>query len=196
MKYETGPGHPSLVAAFAPWRSAGQHAALMRALPQTSGIGVLLRDRDAGQVRVCRDGRPSVRYRLSARDAQHVRTGVGGAARILEAAGANTIYSAHAKGVSYAPGRGDGHGGFLAEADACGYGAGRCAFYSFHIMGSARMGGSPAASACNPEGELWGVQDLVVCDGSTFPTASGVNPMVSIEAVAHMNASRLAARLT
>jgi long-chain-alcohol oxidase len=66
---------------------------------------------------------------------------------------------------------------------------------SFHIMGSARMGGSPAGSACDPEGQTWEVRDLVVCDGSAFPTSSGVNPMVSIEAVAHMNASRLAARL-
>ena len=35
----------------------------------------------------------------------------------------------------------------------------------------------------------------MVADASTFPTASGVNPMISIEAIAYMNASRLAARL-
>jgi choline dehydrogenase-like flavoprotein len=66
---------------------------------------------------------------------------------------------------------------------------------SFHIMGSARMGGSPATSACNPHGETWEVRDLYVCDGSSFPTASGVNPQISIQAIAHMNARALAARL-
>jgi long-chain-alcohol oxidase len=58
------------------------------------------------------------------------------------------------------------------------------------------MGGSPAIGACDATGESWEVSRLVVCDGSTFPTASGVNPMISIAAVAHMNASELAARLT
>jgi long-chain-alcohol oxidase len=195
VRYETGPGHPTLVAAFAPWRSAVQHAELMRALPRLGGVGVLLRDRDAGEVRV-RGGEPFMRYRLSARDARHVRAGVDGAAQILEAAGARRIVSAHATDVSYEPGRGAGRSQFLADADACGWGAGRCIYYSFHIMGSARTGGSPATSACNPDGEPWGVRNLVVCDASTFPTASGVNPMISIAAVAHLNACRLAARLT
>ena len=62
-------------------------------------------------------------------------------------------------------------------------------------MGSARMGGSPAISAVNATGETWEVPNLVVADGSAFPTASGVNPMITIEAIAHLNARRLAARL-
>jgi choline dehydrogenase-like flavoprotein len=63
-------------------------------------------------------------------------------------------------------------------------------------MGSARMGGSPEISATDPDGATWDVKNIVVADASCFPTSSGVNPMVSIEAIAHMNAKRLAARLT
>jgi hypothetical protein len=40
------------------------------------------------------------------------------------------------------------------------------------------------------------VRNLIVADGSCFPTATGVNPTISIEAVAYMNAKRLAAALT
>jgi choline dehydrogenase-like flavoprotein len=194
VKYETAPVHPSLLAAFAPWRSAAQYTALAGRLARTGLVGVLLRDRGGGEVRVGRDGEPVARYRLSNEDLRHVRVGVDGAAQILEAAGARLIISAHSRFVSYEPGPGSRER-FLADGDACGYGAGRCVFYSFHILGSARMGGSRERSACGPEGETWEARNLVVCDGSTFPTASGVNPMITIEAIAHLNASALATRL-
>ena len=75
-------------------------------------------------MRVGRDGEPVARYRLTAEDVAHVRTGVDGAAQILEAAGARRIVSAHSRYVSYEPGRGSREQ-FMAAADACGYGAGQ-----------------------------------------------------------------------
>jgi long-chain-alcohol oxidase len=194
LKYETAPVHPSLLAAFSAWDTAAEHAELMRRLPHVSAVGILLRDRSEGEVRVRRDGSRRVRYRLEPRDVEHVRRGVDGAAQILEAAGAEWIASSHQRLVAYEPGR-SSRADFLRAADAVGYGPGRCVFYAFHLMGSARMGGSASTSACDPDGNLRGAQGVTVVDGSTFPSASGVNPMVTIEAIAHLNASRLAARL-
>ena len=71
----------------------------------------------------------------------------------------------------------------------------RVALFSFHLMGTARMGDSPKTSTLTPEGEAWDVGGLYVMDASTFPSASGVNPMISIEAIAYRNASLLASRL-
>ncbi|MDQ3305743.1 MAG: GMC family oxidoreductase N-terminal domain-containing protein [Actinomycetota bacterium] len=199
MKLESAPFHPSVLAMYSPWRSARQHEDLMGRLAHLVPIGLLLRDSSEGEVRTGRDGEPVVHYKLNDFDIGHVRTGLDGAARVLEAAGATSVFSAHKDWVTYEPGRGRGQGqgrkGFLEAADRCGWGAGQCVFTSFHIMGSARMGGSPGDSACTPEGETWEVQGVYVCDGSTFPTASGVNPMITIEAIAHLNASRLAATL-
>jgi choline dehydrogenase-like flavoprotein len=76
--------------------------------------------------------------------------------------------------------------------DAAGWDSGRLALFSFHIMGSARLGGSPKNSATNPDGETWEARNFFVMDGSSFPSASGVNPMISIEAIAHRNARALA----
>ncbi len=195
LKLESAPFHPSVLAIYAPWRGARRHADLMGQLAHMVPVGLLLRDSSEGEVRVGRDGEPVVHYRLNDLDVSHVRTGFEGAAGLLEEAGARCIFSAHKDWVSYDPGRGRGREELLEAADRCGWRAGQCVYTSFHIMGSARMGTTPRESACNPEGETWEVRGVYVCDGSTFPTASGVNPMVIIEALAHLNASRLARAL-
>ena len=196
MKLESAPFHPSVLAMYATWRNAHQHRDTMGQLAHMVPIGLLLRDTSEGEVRVGRDGEPVLHYHLNQRDIGHVRTGMDGAAQVLEAAGATAVVTAHKDEVVYRPGQPGGRGAFLAAGDRSGWGAGQCVFTSFHLMGSARMGASPGHAACNPEGETWEVRGLYVCDGSTFPTASGVNPMVTIEAVAHLLASGLARTLT
>lgn len=46
------------------------------------------------------------------------------------------------------------------------------------------MGISPKTSVVKPTGETWEVNNLYVADASVFPTASGVNPMITTETVA------------
>jgi long-chain-alcohol oxidase len=189
-KLETTAIHPALLAGAAPWRGAAQHAELMSWLPRISLLGVLLRDRDSGEVRVGRGGHPVVRYRLSTHDAGRMRAGTEAAARVLEAAGAKRIVSPHTRLVEYEPRR-ESVDAFMRDADACGWGPGRVALYSFHQMGTAAIG-----SVCDDRGRVRGTKRLVVADASTFPSASGVNPMVTIEAIAHLNATALASALT
>lgn len=194
--YETGPIHPGLATGFMSWRGADLHRGTMLDFGHSVAIGVITRDRDSGSVSVDRAGEPVVKYRLSGYDAAHLHTGIDGAARILEAAGARRVFSGHQAGVSYEPGIRGSREEFAAACRAAGYRPGRCAIAALHIMGSARMGGSPHTSATDPDGATWDVPNIVVADASCFPTASGVNPMVTIEAIAYMNATRLAARLT
>jgi long-chain-alcohol oxidase len=195
VKYEHVATPPSILLTFSPWRGGRAHAELMQALPYTAGLGVLLRDHGEGEVRTGREGEPVVRYRLTRGDVERLRRGLRGAARVTEAMGAKRIYSSHSSWVAYEPGRDGDVERFAADADACGWGPGQAQPVSFHIMGSARMGSSPRLSVCDPGGQVWGTPGLYVCDGSAFPTASGVNPMVTIEALAHMNARGIAATL-
>ena len=145
------------------------------------------RDSGAGRVRIGRDGEPIVTYALGGDDARRLATGIDGAGRVLlPPPGAREIFTAHARAQRWDDGFPPG---------AFRFGPGRGSLYSFHLMGSARMGGSPKTSAADPDRRDVGrAQNLVVADGSAFPTASGVNPMITIEAIAHLNA-RLAARL-
>jgi long-chain-alcohol oxidase len=188
VKYETTALQPVIAVAVLPWREPDQYRSLLGKLANTTAIGVLVRDRDGGRVSLDREGNPVTQYALSEFDRAHLRGGFIGAARILEAAGARQIFSPHAKWCAYEPGRSGSLESFTRVMDAAGWDSGQLALFSFHIMGSARMGSSPKNSATKPDGETWEVRNLFVMDGSSFPSASGVNPMISIEAIAHHNA--------
>jgi choline dehydrogenase-like flavoprotein len=53
-----------------------------------------------------------------------------------------------------------------------------------HLMGTCRMGDDPAASVVDRDGRSWDIPNLWICDGSLFPTAGGVNPSLTIQAIA------------
>jgi long-chain-alcohol oxidase len=194
VKYETTALQPVIAVAVLPWREPELYRSLLGKLANTTAIGVLLRDRDGGGVTLDREGNPVTHYALSEFDRAHLRLGFIGAARILEAAGARLVFSPHAKWCAYEPGRSGSLDSLTQAMGKAGWDSGRLALFSFHIMGSARLGGSPKASATNPDGETWEARNLFVMDGSSFPSASGVNPMISIEAIARRNALALAGR--
>jgi choline dehydrogenase-like flavoprotein len=195
VKYETTALQPVIAAAVLPWREPQQYRALLKSLSHISAIGVLVRDRDGGRVRIDGEGHPVSHYALSRFDGAHLRSGFIGAARILEAAGARLIFSPHAKWCSYEPGRRGSLDSFTRAMDYAGWDSGNVALFSFHLQGTARLGSSPKSSPTDPEGQTWETRNLYVMDSSSFPSASGVNPMISIEAIAHRNACALAARL-
>jgi choline dehydrogenase-like flavoprotein len=62
-------------------------------------------------------------------------------------------------------------------------------------MGSARMGGSRAQDVVDPGGRAWGVENLYVADASLFPSASGVNPQITVYGLADVVADSLLSRL-
>ena len=191
VKLVTLPVGPAILAQFAPWRTAAEHFALMQALPHTFVIGLQLRDRSEGRVRIGRDGRPIASYAHDPGDLAHLRTALHGAARVHLAAGATRVYTGHTKLVETR----DSPDELVARASAAGWKAGQCAYSSFHQLATVRMGAHPTTSACSPEGESWDVRDLWICDASALPTATGFNPMVTISATGWMNARALAERL-
>ena len=194
--FETAPLTPAFGSAFINWRSGADHLRRMSELGHMAGLAVILRDRDpGGTVKIGKDGEPVVRYVLSPQDTEHLIQGFVGAAKIAEAAGAKRVQTTHHRDVSYEPGRSGNVASFEAAMRKETLKPARLTLAALHIMGSARMGGSAATSAVDPDGQTWDLRGLFVADGSCFPTASGVNPMISIESIAYMTAKRLAARL-
>src|SRR5712691_27064 len=190
-KIESAPLHPALLALVTPWRKPDQYSRLMRSLPNLSLTGILLRDSGAGRV-VTSNGTARVEYRLSRPDLAHMRKGIEAGVRILEAAGAKEIFTSQSAYVAYRPGQRGGVEAFMNEVDRNGYGPGQMSYVSFHQMGTCRMGNDPATSVIRPDHQVHVVKGLYVADGSAFPSASGVNPMITIMAMAH-RASRFIA---
>ena len=60
-----------------------------------------------------------------------------------------------------------------------------------HLMGGCRMGSDPRDSVTNADGRCWDIPNLWVCDGSLFPTSGGVNPSMTIYALAARVADRM-----
>ena len=56
--------------------------------------------------------------------------------------------------------------------------------YGSHPQGTCRMSADPRRGVCKPTGETHEVERLYVADGSLFPTALGVNPQITILALA------------
>ena len=62
-----------------------------------------------------------------------------------------------------------------------------------HLNGTARMGDDRATSVVDADCRSWDVPNLWVCDGSVFPTVGGVNPSLTIQALALRTADRIEA---
>jgi gluconate 2-dehydrogenase alpha chain len=63
-----------------------------------------------------------------------------------------------------------------------------------HHEGGTRMGSDPQSSVVNRYGQSWDVPNLFIVGSSTFPTMSGFNPTLTIQALAYMTADAIAAR--
>ena len=198
---EVAPAHPGLMALGLPWTGRDAHAQTMRSARYRASLIVLTRDRGEGSVGL--DERADVRYRIADDDARHLADGLSGAAQIAFAAGARSVSTLHSDTLT------------LSAEDATPAGLDAFAstllqrarthaplqLFSAHQMGTARMGALRQAQgrliaegAIDPEGRVYGVEGLLVTDASAFPTASGVNPMLTIMALAHRATSALIAR--
>ena len=62
-----------------------------------------------------------------------------------------------------------------------------------HLNGTARMGDDPRTSVVDADCRSWDIGNLWICDGSVFPTVGGVNPSLTIQAIACRTADRIKA---
>jgi gluconate 2-dehydrogenase alpha chain len=63
-----------------------------------------------------------------------------------------------------------------------------------HHEGGTRMGSDPKTSVVNRYGQSWDIPNLFIVGSSTFPSMSGFNPTLTIQALAYMSADAIVNR--
>jgi choline dehydrogenase-like flavoprotein len=161
---------------------------------------VLVRDRNSGRVRLGEEGQPVVEYRPGRPECRQLRAGVAAASRVLLAAGAESLLALNHRRLGLrhqaaAAGRpAAALDAYFAAVARSRFRANWSTLFSAHQMGTCRMGSDPRGAVCDGAGEVFGVGGLFVADASAFPASSGVNPMLTIMALAHHTAQAIEAR--
>lgn len=190
VKIEVAPTHPGLAALALPWQSRAEHAALMERLPNVATLIAITRDRDPGSVDL--DDEAYIRYRVSSHDGKHMLAGLVGLFDLAFAAGAIRVTTLHTKPIEIerAAWSASYREAFAQRLQRIGVAPNRQILFSAHQMGTASLGTRRERSVVDPDGRVWGYENVLVADGSVFPQSSGVNPMLTIMAMA----GRIAAR--
>jgi len=195
--------HPGLLAAGYSWRGAEDFRRKYCELPWLAVCCTYVRDREGGQVVLGPDGLPRVHYWPSPHDQKSILNGIELGARAMVGAGAEVIYTSQPRPTSEIRIQRDGAGRITNQGELevwvqnvhrQGIVRGDVSIFSLHQMGSCRMGRSVQDSVADGEGECWECANLFIADASAFPTASGVNPMITAESIAWMVAEGIATR--
>jgi len=164
---------PGMGAISAPGYGTHLQARLDRA-PNTALLGAMIADAPSGRVFGARA--PLVSYRLAGEDERRLATAVGAMARVMLAAGAKEV---ELGGGTPAVRSAEEIDGAVDRLDVR-----RLRLAAFHPSGTAAAGSDPGRHPVDPEGRLRGVEGVWVADGSILPSCPGVNPQISIMALA------------
>jgi choline dehydrogenase-like flavoprotein len=152
------------------------------------------RDGGEGRARLTGAGRVRIDYRLDEAGRVTARHALISMARLARAGGARQILAVgqpmprHV--VDDSPGEARRYAAFEERLAATDFRPHRGTIASAHQMGTIRMGADPATHPADERGRVRAdsrgsvIAGLYVADSSTFPTGIGVNPMVTVMAMA------------
>ncbi|KAF9883364.1 hypothetical protein FE257_003531 [Aspergillus nanangensis] len=197
---------PAFLPAFG-WKDGLEFKQFVAKLPRMAGFITLTKDRNPGRVYPDpSDGRCRVDYTVSSFDRKNMIEAIAASAKIAYVSGAREFHTScreippfiRPANVDVNDPEGTNNPIFqawLEELRRKTVSPERTVFACAHQMGSCRMGKSPRSSVVDADGQVWGTQGLYVMDASVFPSASGVNPMVTNMAITDWTSRGLAKEL-
>lgn len=163
--FEGVAGPPSYAAMSLPL-TGERHAEAMAAYRHLAQFGLMVSDSSRGSVRLL-GGRTVIRYDLSDADLNRFRTGLARMRELLQAAGAREVYLPLPPTVE--PERVRAH---------------QLKLMAFHPLGTARADARAAHGVVDGDLQLHDAPGVYVADGSAVPSSLGVNPQITIMALA------------
>jgi choline dehydrogenase-like flavoprotein len=161
-------GPPDMLALSLP-EAGAEHRRLMLKARHIAQAGLMIRDASRGRVRRI-GGRTVIRYDVNERDTELVVRAIARAAELELAAGANVVH---------VPIRGAGPVTRASELRELRAKPGQLGLSAFHPLGTAAAG-----RVVDADLKVKDVDGLIVADGSVVPSALGVNPQLTIMALA------------
>jgi choline dehydrogenase-like flavoprotein len=171
-----------------PW-TGQRFTDIMERYPHLATFGIMIQDTSRGQVRRGPGGSPLVLYNMNEKDLAHMQRGIEILCEVFLAAGSRRVLPLVA-----------GQDEVTSKADverlrARKLRAGDFEVAAFHPLGTCRIGTDPARSCIGPDQETHEVRSLYVTDGSALPSSLGVNPQMTIMALALRTAECIDSRL-
>jgi choline dehydrogenase-like flavoprotein len=153
--------------------------------------------KESNRIALDKDGNFEVHYDLTRQDEANLMNGLVQTLRIMKATPGNKLVQVSHESMPPFVDMGNAAAfeTFLEGVRAGGLVRGKYNVFSAHQMGSCRMAATPAEGPVSPEGCLFESANVFVADASLFPTSLGVNPMVTVEALAHMVSRSVMKRL-
>ena len=184
-----GASTPLDVTAIAlPWVGA-RFMDVMEAYRRVATFGFMIEDTSRGTVRPGLEGSPLITYDLNAADTAKMARAIAILCDLFLAAGARRVLPLVA-GMEEVRTAAD-----VARLRARKIRAGDFEVTAFHPLGTCRIGIDPRTSVLGPDHQAHEVPGLYVTDGSAVPTALGVNPQMTIMAMALRAAEIIDGRL-
>jgi len=171
--------------------AGNKHAELMSQFPKIALFASMLSETSEGSVKALPFyPKPLMRYNLNQDDARRLQLSVAYVAEVWFAAGAKRVYPMLARMPELTSPR------QIEELKRLKLRGNDFLITAYHPMGTCRMGSDPARSVVNSNCESWDVKRLFVCDASVFPTSLGVNPQMTVMAIATRTAAYIDGILT
>ncbi|MHA1910499.1 MAG: FAD-dependent oxidoreductase [Candidatus Kariarchaeaceae archaeon] len=117
---------------------------------------------------------PSIRYKLSDVDKEHLMKGIEESIKVQFAAGATNVLTLHSEFTNLTSPE------EISKIKSLKNGSNEITIFSAHPMGTARMGKDPKVSVIDETMQMHYYPGVYVMDSSVLPTALGVNPMITI----------------